>query len=55
MSDLSHYRNQATEMGKRAVQAEKDKDYQEAFNQYQGASKVFMHLIKCKSNFKLDR
>ena len=42
-------------MGKKAVAAEKDKDYQEAYNQYQGACKVFMHLIKCKSNYKIDK
>ena len=48
MSDLSHYRNQVTEMGKKAVAAEQAKDYQEAYNQYYAAAKVFMHLVKCK-------
>jgi len=56
MSDLSHYRNQVTELGKKAVQAEADKNYTEAYENYVAALNIFKHLIKCKwiiSNFVL--
>ena len=49
MSDLGTYRQQVTDLGKRAVQAENDKDYEQAYNHYYSALKIFMHLIKCKS------
>lgn len=48
MSDLTHYRTQVTELGKRAVQAEADKNWEEAYNNYYAALKIFMHMIKCK-------
>jgi len=48
MSDLSHYRNQVTELGKKAVQAEADKNYTEAYENYVAALNIFKHLIKCK-------
>ena len=49
MSDLSAYRNQVTELGKRAVAAEADKNYQVAYENYVAALNIFKHLIKCKS------
>lgn len=50
MSDLSGYRQQVTELGKKAVIAEQEKNYEQAYHNYHSALKVFMHLIKCKSN-----
>ena len=49
MSDLSQYRNQVTELGKRAVAAEAEKNYQVAYENYVAALNIFKHLIKCKS------
>ena len=49
MSDLSSYRNQVTQYGQRATEAENAKRYEEAYNHYMAALDVFMHLIKCKS------
>ena len=51
MSDLSQYRNQVTELGKRAVAAEQSKDYQVAYENYVAALNIFKHLIKCKFLF----
>lgn len=48
MSDLTHYRTQVTELGKRAVAAEAEKNWEEAYNNYYAALKIFMHMIKCK-------
>ena len=48
MSDLSSYRNQVTQYGQRATEAENAKRYEEAYNHYMAALDVFMHLIKCK-------
>jgi hypothetical protein len=48
MSDLSNYRNQVTEFGKKASDAEKAEKFEEAFNYYMQALEVFGHLIKCK-------
>lgn len=53
MSDLTHYRTQVTELGKRAVQAETDKNWEEAYNNYYAALKVFMHMIKYEKNESL--
>ena len=53
MSDLSGYRQQVADLGKKAVQAENDKNYEEAYHHYHSALKIFMHLIKCKSIFNL--
>ena len=49
MSDLSSYRQQVTQYGQRATEAENAKRYEEAYNHYMAALDVFMHLIKCKS------
>lgn len=51
MSDLSTYRTQVTDLGKRAVQAEADKNWEEAYNNYFAALKIFMHMIKCKFSY----
>ena len=48
MSDLTSYRQQVTEYGKRATEAEGAKDYENAYGYYMQALEVFMHLIKCK-------
>jgi len=48
MSDLSGYRNQVAELSKKAVQAEKDSNWELAMEHYMGALKIFMHMIKCK-------
>ena len=48
MSDLSSYRQQVTQFGQRAQEAETAKDYQGAYSHYMAALDVFMHLIKCK-------
>lgn len=50
MSDLSSFRNQVTELGKAAVQAEKEQNWEQAYDFYFQALKIFMHMIKCKSN-----
>ena len=52
MSDLSSYRQQVADLGKKAVQCEADKNYEEAYHHYHSALKIFMHLIKCK--FKIE-
>ena len=48
MSDLSSYRQQVTQYGQRAQEAENAKRYEEAYGHYMAALDVFMHLIKCK-------
>ena len=48
MSDLSSYRQQVTQYGQRASEAEAAKRYDEAYGHYMAALDVFMHLIKCK-------
>lgn len=48
MSDLTSYRNQVTELGKNAVEAEKNQNWELAYEYYVSALKVFMHMIKCK-------
>ena len=48
MSDLTSYRQQVTEYGKRATDAEGGQRYEEAYGYYMQALEVFMHLIKCK-------
>ena len=48
MSDLSSYRQQVTQYGQRAQEAENGKRYEEAYGHYMSALDVFMHLIKCK-------
>ena len=48
MSDLSSYRQQVTQYGQRASEAESAKRYEEAYGHYMAALDVFMHLIKCK-------
>ena len=50
MSDLSSYRQQVTQYGQRATEAENAKRYEEAYGHYMAALDVFMHLIKCKYN-----
>ncbi len=54
MSDLTHYRTQVTELGKRAVSAEAEKNWEEAYNNYYAALKIFMHMIKCKYNIMIQ-
>ena len=48
MSDLNAYRQQVTNLGKMAVEAEKAEKWEEAYNNYYQALKIFSHLIKCK-------
>ena len=48
MSDLSAYRNQVAELGKNAVEAEKNQNWELAYDNYVSALKIFMHMIKCK-------
>ena len=48
MSDLSNYRAQVTEYGKRANEAEKSDKFDEAYGNYMKALDIFVHLIKCK-------
>jgi hypothetical protein len=48
MSDLSSYRQQVTQFGQRATEAENGKRYEEAYGHYMAALDVFIHLIKCK-------
>ena len=48
MTDLSTYRQKAIDLGKMAVAAEEAKDYEQAYNHYYSALKIFMHMIKCK-------
>jgi len=50
MSDLTSYRNQVAEYGKRANEAESAQKYEEAYNHYMAALEVFMHLIKFEKN-----
>ena len=52
MSDLTSYRAQVTEYGKRATEAEQGQRYEEAYGYYMQALEVFMHLIKCKCSYK---
>jgi len=51
MSDLKPYREQVAELGKLANQAETDKQYEQAYGYYMSALDVFVHLIKCKSQY----
>ena len=53
MSDLSSYRQQVTQFGQRAQEAETAKRYDEAYGHYMAALDVFMHLIKCKCDQNL--
>jgi hypothetical protein len=48
MSDLSGYRAQVTELGKAAMAAEANQDFEQAFHNYHQAIKIFMHMVKCK-------
>ena len=48
MSDLSSYRQQVTQYGQRAQEAEKTEQWQDAYNHYMQALDVFMYPIKCK-------
>ena len=48
MSDLSSYRQQVTQYGQRAQEAERAEQWQDAYNHYMQALDVFMYLIKCK-------
>ena len=50
MSDLTGYRQQVGELGKAAVQAEKDGNWEQAYDNYVSALKIFMHMLKCKYN-----
>lgn len=50
MSDLTHYRTQVTDLGKKAVAAENEKRWEEAYNNYYAALKIFMHMIKYEKN-----
>jgi hypothetical protein len=49
MGDLSHYRDKVAQFGRMANQAEQDKDYQSAYDNYLKALDIFQHMIKCKS------
>ena len=51
MSDLTSYRQQVTEYGKRATEAEQAQRFEEAYGHYMSALDIFMHLIKCKLSF----
>lgn len=53
MSDLSSYRTQVSEYGKRANEAEKAEKYQEAYGHYMAALDIFMHLIQYEKNQQL--
>ena len=53
MSDLSSYRQQVTEYGKKATEAEKNEQWDQAYGHYMAALEVFTHLIKCRSNWNL--
>lgn len=53
MSDLSSYRQQVTQYGQRATEAENAKRYEEAYGHYMAALDVFMHLIKFEKNPQL--
>jgi len=53
MSDLNAYRQQVTNLGKLAVQCEKDEKWEEAYNNYYQALKIFSHLIKYEKNENL--
>lgn len=50
MSDLSSYRQQVTQYGQRAQEAEKTEQWQDAYNHYMQALDVFMYLIKFEKN-----
>mmetsp|Transcript_16034 Transcript_16034/g.20290 ORF Transcript_16034/g.20290 Transcript_16034/m.20290 type:complete len:430 (-) Transcript_16034:128-1417(-) len=50
MSDLSSYRQQVTQYGQRASEAEAAKRYDEAYGHYMAALDVFMYLIKFEKN-----
>ena len=49
MSDLSAHRDKVAQMGKLANQAEKDQQWETAYEYYTKALDIFMHMIKCKS------
>mmetsp|Transcript_23429 Transcript_23429/g.17887 ORF Transcript_23429/g.17887 Transcript_23429/m.17887 type:complete len:150 (+) Transcript_23429:31-480(+) len=53
MSDFSQYREKVANFGKLANQAEKDKNYEEAYNYYTKALDIFMHMVKYEKNPKL--
>lgn len=48
MSDLSSYRAQVGELGKAAVEAEKNQNWELAYDNYIRALQIFIHMIKCK-------
>lgn len=48
MSDLSNYRNQVGELGKQAIEAEKNSNWELAYDNYLAALKIFVHMLKCK-------
>ena len=54
MSDLSSYRQQVTEYGKRATEAEKAEQWDQAYGHYMAALEVFMHLIKCRRIYQFS-
>ena len=54
MSDLTAYRQQVTEYGKRASAAEEAKHWEEAYSLYMQALDVFMHLIKCRQSIDIS-
>ena len=47
MSDFSAYREKVANYGKLANQAEKDKNYEAAYDYYTKALDIFMHMLKC--------
>lgn len=53
MSDLGHYRQQVADLGKKAVQAEAMKDWQNAYENYVAALNIFKHLIKYEKSANL--
>lgn len=55
MTDLSHYRAQVTDLGKRATEAENDKKYEEAYYFYMQALEIFMQLLKYEKNPALTK
>jgi len=55
MSDFSAYREKVASYGRQAAQAEKEQQYEQAYEFYTKALDIFMHMIKCKSIFLLIR
>jgi len=50
MSDLSSYRQQVADLGKRAKDCEDTEKYEEAYHFYMQALDIFMHMIKYEKN-----